>query len=188
MYPMAALPLITHISPAPGTSCGSSAVARPGGKVVLFYPAYEGPVLGPPLCLLSLAAPLLKEGYEVVVIDQVITPDTPERIAAACNGAICFGVSVLTGPMITAALRAARIAKAAHPQLPVIFGGWHPTLAADQTLENGLVDMVVRGQGESTLLEVVRRLCARDGLDGVAGTRHLASRRPSGARIPSGRL
>jgi radical SAM superfamily enzyme YgiQ (UPF0313 family) len=135
----------------------------------LFYPAYDGPVLGPPLCLLSLAAPLLKEGYEVVVIDQAITPDAHERIVAACSGAICFGVSVLTGPMITAALRAARVAKAAFPKLPIVFGGWHPTLAADQTLENAYVDMVVRGQGEITLLEVVQRLSAQDGMDGVAG-------------------
>lgn len=169
MHPMAALPLITQIAPAPGTSRRSSTAARPGGKVVLFYPAYEGPVLGPPLCLLSLAAPLLKEGYEVVVIDQAITHNAPERIVAACSGAICFGVSVLTGPMITAALSAAEIAKTAYPELPVIFGGWHPTLAADQTLENKLVDMVVRGQGEITLLEVVQRLTAREEMEGVAG-------------------
>lgn len=169
MHPMAALSLITHIAPVPGTARRSSAAVRPGGKVVLFYPAYEGPALGPPLCLLSLAAPLLKEGYEVLVIDQAITEDTPRRIAAACDGAICFGVSVLTGPMITAALCAASVAKAAFPELPVIFGGWHPTLAADQTLENDLVDMVVRGQGEMTLLDVVRRLSAKDEMDGIAG-------------------
>ncbi len=28
------------------------------GKVVLFYPAYDGPPLGAPLCLLALASPL----------------------------------------------------------------------------------------------------------------------------------
>jgi anaerobic magnesium-protoporphyrin IX monomethyl ester cyclase len=166
---MTALPLITHIAPAPDTTRASSTVVRPGGKVVLFYPAYEGPVLGPPLCLLSLAAPLLQKGYEVVLIDQAITHNTPERIVAACGGAICFGVSVLTGPMITAALRAASVAKAAYPELPVIFGGWHPTLAADQTLENRHVDMVVRGQGEITLLEVVERLGAKAEMDGIAG-------------------
>jgi radical SAM superfamily enzyme YgiQ (UPF0313 family) len=137
--------------------------------VVLFYPAYDGPVLGPPLCLLSLAAPLLHEGYEVVVIDEVITSELPERILSACANAICFGISVLTGPMINSALRAAAIVKAAYPKLPVIFGGWHPTLAADQTLRNDLVDLVVRGQGEVTLVEIVRNLRAGQDLGGIAG-------------------
>ena len=34
-------------------------------KVVLFYPPYEGPPLGPPLCMLSLASPLLEAGFRV---------------------------------------------------------------------------------------------------------------------------
>ncbi len=160
---------ITQIAPAAKAAHKQASPAAAGGKVVLFYPAYEGPVLGPPLCMLSLAAPLLLEGYEVEVIDEAITPDLPNRILSACAGAICLGISVLTGPMINGALRAARIAKAAHPELPVIFGGWHPTLAADQTLQNDLVDVVVRGQGEVTLVELVHCLSAGQDLDGIAG-------------------
>ncbi len=165
---MPAVSLITQIAPAATTARKQSASAA-RGKVVLLYPAYDGPVLGPPLCLLSLAAPLLHEGYEVAVIDEVITPDLADQLRSACADAICLGISVLTGPMITAALRAAAIVKAAHPELPVIFGGWHPTLAADQTLRNDLVDVVVRGQGEITLVEIARRLSVDQDLAGVAG-------------------
>jgi anaerobic magnesium-protoporphyrin IX monomethyl ester cyclase len=166
---MQALPLITQIAPAPAAARNPVAPAAAGGKVVLFYPAYDGPVLGPPLCLLSLAAPLLHDGYEVVVIDEVITHNLQERVLAACAGAICIGISVLTGPMINSALRVAAMVKLEYPQVPVIFGGWHPTLAADQTLQNELVDLVVRGQGENTLVEVVRRLSTGQDLNGVAG-------------------
>ncbi len=45
------------------------------GKVVLFYPAYDGPPLGAPLCLLALASPLRQANFDVVVIDAAIDPD-----------------------------------------------------------------------------------------------------------------
>ena len=45
------------------------------GKVVLFYPAYEGPPLSAPTCLLSLAAMLRANDYSVIVVDAAIAPD-----------------------------------------------------------------------------------------------------------------
>src|SRR5271168_3263324 len=45
------------------------------GKVVLFYPAYDGPPLGAPLCLLALASTLREANFEVVLIDAAIDPD-----------------------------------------------------------------------------------------------------------------
>lgn len=138
-------------------------------KVVLFYPPYDGPALGPPLCLLALAAPLLEHGFEVVLVDGAIEADTAGRIVSECGDALCLGISVLTGPMITSALRVAREVKNKFPELPVIFGGWHPTLAPEQTLKNKLVDVVVRGQGEVTLLELVQRYQSGEGLDGIDG-------------------
>ena len=45
------------------------------GKVVLFYPAYEGTPLGAPTCLLALAATLRQHGFTVRIIDAAIVPD-----------------------------------------------------------------------------------------------------------------
>ena len=45
------------------------------GKVVLFYPAYDGPPLGAPLCLLALAASLREACFDVVIVDAAIEPD-----------------------------------------------------------------------------------------------------------------
>lgn len=44
-------------------------------KVVLFYPPYDGPPLGAPACLLSLASPLLQSGFEVTIVDAAIEPN-----------------------------------------------------------------------------------------------------------------
>ena len=88
-------------------------------KVVLFYPPYEGPPLGAPLCLLSLAAPLLGAGFRVSVIDGAIVPDFENVIGEEIKDALCFGISLLTGPMIRTAITAARRVRKARPDLPV---------------------------------------------------------------------
>ena len=139
-------------------------------KIVLFYPPYDGPPLGAPLCLLSLASPLLEAGFKVSVIDGAIVPSFESVIAREIEDALCIGISLLTGPMIGTAIRVARQVRKARPDLPVVFGGWHPSLVPGQTLQPDFVDAVVRGQGELTLLEIALRLAGGKGLDGIPGT------------------
>ena len=139
------------------------------GKVVLFYPPYDGPPLGAPVCLLSLAAPLRECGFEVALIDAAIEPNWLAAVLRELRDALCLGISVLTGPMIRGAIRMAKAAKKAAPRVPVIFGGWHPSLLAGQTLQESFVDAVVRGQGEVTLLELAENLAAQKSIHGVQG-------------------
>lgn len=139
------------------------------GKVVLFYPPYDGPPLGAPLCLLALAGTLREAGFEVVLVDAAITPNYLDRIREECASAICIGISVLTGPMIRGAIAAARHVKQHAPLVPVVFGGWHPTLCPQSTLRGPYVDIVVRGQGEVTIVELATALAAARPLDMIAG-------------------
>ena len=74
--------------------------------------------------------------------------------------ALCLGVTVLTGAPISDALRISRAAKRARPDLPVVWGGWHPSMFARECLDEPSVDVTVRGQGEETFAEIVRRLAA----------------------------
>jgi radical SAM superfamily enzyme YgiQ (UPF0313 family) len=139
------------------------------GKVVLFYPKYEGAPLGAPLCLLALAATLRDHDYEPVLVDAAIEPDYMAVIARHMEDAICLGISVLTGPMIAGAIKVATQIKTLFPKRKIIFGGWHPTLVPDETLNEPYVDIVVRGQGEITLLEVVNALSSGDSLKSIHG-------------------
>ncbi|HMI52285.1 MAG TPA: radical SAM protein [Candidatus Saccharimonadales bacterium] len=138
-------------------------------KVVLFYPPYDGPPLGAPLCLLSLASPLIDAGFEVSVIDAAINPRWYETVLREASDALCLGISVLTGPMIQGAVRIAKAMKREAPGVPVLFGGWHPSLLPGQTLQEPYVDAVVRGQGELTLLEVAERLAENKEFRDVQG-------------------
>ncbi len=154
-------------------------------KVVLFYPQYDGPPLGAPLCLLSLAAPLMQAGFEVKLIDAAIDGEWYETVLREVRDALCLGISVLTGPMIRGAIRMSKAVKKEAPEVPVIWGGWHASLATAQTLQESYVDAIVRGQGELTLVEVAESLAAGVDFRGVAGVssrqfgmpRHSAERR-----------
>ncbi len=139
------------------------------GKVVLFYPAYDGPPLSAPLCLLCLAASLRAGNFEVVVVDAAIDPDYKNHVLQEASSALCVGISVLTGPMIRGAVEVATAIKAVDPSVLVIFGGWHPSLLPDQTLEESFVDAVVRGQGELSLLEIAQALAEGKSLGGISG-------------------
>lgn len=138
-------------------------------KVVLFYPPYDGPPLGAPVCLLSIAAPLLKAGFEVVIIDAAIERDWMKLVLHELRDALCLGISVLTGPMIRGAVRMAKTVKRELPRVPIIFGGWHPSLLPGQTLQENYVDAIVRGQGELTLLEIAEKFSRGEGIQGVQG-------------------
>ena len=136
---------------------------------MLFYPPYEGPPLGAPLSLLCLAAPLLQAGFEVKLVDNFISPGYEQTILRETEDALCLGISVLTGPHIGAAIRISRAVKKLRPEMPIVFGGWHASLATKQTLHEPFVDAIIRGQGELTLLELAQRIA--DGRDwhGIRG-------------------
>jgi anaerobic magnesium-protoporphyrin IX monomethyl ester cyclase len=140
-------------------------------KVVLFYPPYDGPPLGAPLCLLALASPLLQAGFEVKLVDNLTSPDFENVILREAEDALCLGISILTGPMIGSAIRIAKKVRLSRPGLPIVFGGWHPTLVPEQTLKPDFVDAVVRGPGELTLLELAQRLADGQELHGVIMSR-----------------
>src|SRR5947207_14780690 len=123
-------------------------------KVILFYPPYSGPPLGAPLCLLALASPLLEAGFRVSLIDGAVESDFERVILREIDEALCLGISILTGPMIGSAIKISRMVRRIRPDLPVVFGGWHPSLLPDQTLTPDFVDVVVRGKAELTLTKI----------------------------------
>ncbi|MHA1131245.1 MAG: B12-binding domain-containing radical SAM protein [Candidatus Helarchaeota archaeon] len=62
----------------------------------------------------------------------------------------------LTVPVTSAITSVMELAKIAKKYATVVLGGWHPTLAVEDTLEKG-ADIVVRGEGEFTFRELVEK-------------------------------
>jgi radical SAM superfamily enzyme YgiQ (UPF0313 family) len=139
------------------------------GKIVFFFPAFSSQEATAPLGILAVSTPLLQAGYQVRIIDSTITPDFEKRVVEEMRDALCLAVSLVTGPMIRETVRIARTVKELYPGKPVILGGWHPSLLPDQTLAAACVDVVVSGQGEEAMLEIVERIAAGESLEGIRG-------------------
>ena len=138
-------------------------------KVVFFFPAFSSQEATAPLGILAVSTPLLRAGYRVEIIDSTITPRFQQRVLEALDDALCLAVSLVTGPMIRETVEIAKAAKSLYPDKPVILGGWHPSLLPDQTLAAKYVDVVVKGQGEEALLEIVQHIEAGESLKGIPG-------------------
>jgi anaerobic magnesium-protoporphyrin IX monomethyl ester cyclase len=140
-------------------------------KIVLFFP-----VISPlhteqnvPLSLLALAGPLQQKGYTVRIIDARVERDYVKLLKEEIADALCVGITMFTGDQIHYALEVCRLIKAARPELPVIAGGWHPSIEPRSTLEHPAIDIVVRGQGESSLCELAEHLETKQPLSDVRG-------------------
>ncbi len=137
-------------------------------KVVLFYPRYPAPEVAPPLALLAVAAPLLNEGYEVKIIDANVDENFQQLVLKEVEDAIFLGISIVTGPMVIDSLNVGRKVKEIYPRIPIVLGGWHPSLFPE-TINEDFVDIVVKGQGEATVMELVKALETGSSIEHIKG-------------------
>jgi len=142
---------------------------NPSKKIVFFVASFSSIEATAPLGILAISTPLLNAGYDVRIIDSTIHRDYKKRVLEEVRDALCLGVSVVTGPMIRETVDVARAVKAWKPDFPVILGGWHPSLLPGQTLAAPYVDIIVRAQGEESMLQIADRLRDDAPLDDVLG-------------------
>jgi radical SAM superfamily enzyme YgiQ (UPF0313 family) len=153
----------------------SKRAGGPRRKVVLYNP--RAVFFTMPLGLLAVGSDLDPDRYEVIIVDGRLEADPVAAVLAHLDDALCLGVSVLTGAPIRDAVTISRAAKARRPDLPVVWGGWHPSLFGLECLEEPCVDVTVQAQGEETFREILERLERGDSLEGCLGC---AYRAPSG--------
>jgi anaerobic magnesium-protoporphyrin IX monomethyl ester cyclase len=118
-----------------------------------------------PLALLHLANPLLNEGYKVKILDMRITNYRNTKI----GNPIFVGITCMSGHQIKYGLEFAKKLRHELPACPIVWGGVHPTLLPEQTAQNSYVDIVVRGEGEETILELANKLYTNQPINEVKG-------------------
>lgn len=110
-----------------------------------------------PLAILSLGAYLEKHGLTVEYFDERIHKQKRFEDLVKMKP-LLVGLSTMTCFQIKNTLGLAEIARYIDQTIPLVWGGTHPSMMAEQTLESKLVDFVVKGEGEQTLLELVHAL------------------------------
>ncbi len=121
-----------------------------------YYPISETP--SPPLGLAFLAAALENAGHEVQILDLVVYPYTKEHLARTLN---TFDPQFVGTTAVTMNFNHAagviRDVKALAPDILTVMGGPHVTFCARETLVVcPEIDFIVLGEGEETLVELVK--------------------------------
>ncbi|MFH1878919.1 MAG: radical SAM protein [Candidatus Omnitrophota bacterium] len=111
-----------------------------------FYPATG---------IMLIGTILKKNGYDVRLIDGAVDPDYREKALGGISGDTAFvGFSTMTSQVIMAYGLAKKI-KEQHGDVPVVFGGAHPTLFPEQTVNNPYIDIAVINEASRTVLELM---------------------------------
>ena len=101
-----------------------------------------------------IAAVLEKEGYQVSIWDRNVNREDIERFYQPD----IIGLSVMTGPCISDAIEISQKAKAIYPEVSIVWGGVHPTILPEQTIVEEYIDYIVYGEGELTMLDLVKSI------------------------------
>nr|WP_295159913.1 radical SAM protein [uncultured Methanobrevibacter sp.] len=127
-------------------------------------------VVAPSLGIGYMAAVLEEHGYDVDVLDASALELTYDEIGEEIlkRNPDIVSISALT-PTIGVALDSADKIKQVKPDTVVVLGGYHPTFEYKSVLEEPSVDVVVRGEGEYTFLDLVQTIEMGGDLKNVEG-------------------
>ncbi len=139
--------------------------------IVLFNPwSTPSPKKPLPMSLLAIGS-MLDGEFEYSIVDGNIDADPAGAILAIANrqAITAIAVTVMPGPQLRAAVSGCRQLKRVLPSVPIVWGGYFPSQHADACLSEKTVDVCVIGQGEQTILELMRAIRDGGSLSSIAG-------------------
>lgn len=123
-----------------------------------------------PLSLVTTGAGL--EGqYDYDIIDENFERDVDSVLDSFIDTKKTkyIGLTVMPGPQLVRAIAISKRLKRIHPGLVIIWGGTFPGIHTESVLWSGYVDIVVLGQGEVVLPQLIRALEAGAAINTVNG-------------------
>lgn len=129
-------------------------------KLVLIQPyvgIFDTLTLNIPIGLLAVSRYIHRD-YDVTIIDQRLKQWRRSLESALASGAICAGITCLTGEQIRFAVQLAKHVKEIAGGVPVVFGGIHPSVLPEQTLKEDYIDFAIIGEGEAAFKQLADAL------------------------------
>ncbi|MFC1943492.1 cobalamin-dependent protein [Chloroflexota bacterium] len=154
-------------------------------RVLLITPPYHAGVVEsagrwPPLSLLYLAGALQEAGHEVIVYDAMTKEHDLHQIRSHIQAEKpdIVGTTAYTSSFY-AAVDTLRAARNVNSSIVNIIGGVHPTFCYEDALTSypDVIDFVIRGEGEETVVELVNSLQEGLNYEQLAKIRGLAYRK-----------
>ncbi|MDP2907275.1 MAG: radical SAM protein [Nanoarchaeota archaeon] len=133
--------------------------------ILLIFPGYKTKHLRIPFSIITLAAYLRKHGTAVEVLDTRLNDYKDVDFSKY----LLVGLSVVIGDRIKVAYEISKYIKQKFPKTLVVWGGQLPSAYPGVVCDSGIVDVVVRKEGEETLLDLINSLNNRKPLKNVKG-------------------
>ncbi len=121
-----------------------------------------------PYSILFIGSYLKANGVNVKLFDQRITPNKEIFQYIETHPVTHAGLSTMTGPQIIFAMELSRKIRQLRPEIKIVWGGIHVTVAPGSVLKQDFIDYIVYGEGEETLLELIKKPRAAS----IKGTLH----------------
>ena len=132
------------------------------------YPFEECPA--PPFGLMSLAAYLIREGFDVRIEDYIVEPYSAERVRQVLSE---FRPHIAGSTAVTMNVKKALAIledfRAVNPELVTLIGGPHATFDAEGMLSHSHIDYVIRGEGEITTAELLTAIESGRSAESIKG-------------------
>ena len=145
-------------------------------NVILIRPisqSWEGERYYRPLSIphgpLTLAAHLIDKNYTAHIIDEIAMTEyidgeiviaAVDRLKEELNKEIpvCVGITTMTGEQIRRGKIFAKVVREFNKNIPIVWGGAHPTLLPEMTIKDDMVDIVTTGEGDISFSILVNEL------------------------------
>ncbi|MBF0483590.1 MAG: B12-binding domain-containing radical SAM protein [Candidatus Omnitrophica bacterium] len=129
---------------------------------------YSGTIY-PATGLMIIGSIYKEKGFEVQLIDGALDKDYEERVLKSLsNGVLFVGFSLMTSQLRMAHVLANKI-KDQYPNVPIVFGGMHPTLYPEQVANEKYVDVVVVNEGARAAVELLEYFVNKKALKDIRG-------------------
>ncbi len=122
-----------------------------------------------PYSILAIGSHLSSRRYNVELIDNNLLAEEPAKVVENLHKPDLVGISSMIGHQITEGLEFSRIIRKRFPEVPIVYGGSAPTMLPDVFLASDQVDIIVRGQGERTFLEVAEAFHEGKSIENILG-------------------
>ena len=118
---------------------------------------------------LTLSAHLIDKGFDPLIIDEIALTQTIEseisekaikilKDALKKERPICVGISSMTGEQIRRGKTFAKMIRDFDETVPIVWGGAHPSLLPEMTIEDETVDLICTGEGDISFPILVKEL------------------------------
>ncbi len=142
--------------------------------ILLIYPqlgTFDQLIRDIPLSMIYAAADSVKNGFNVKILDLRLNVNNWQKEIDKYmhDGCSLVGLSVMTGNPISTSLKISNYIKSKF-DVPIVWGGPHPTILPEQTLENDNVDFIVRDWGSKALCQLIQHLTDQSrGIEDILG-------------------